>query len=157
MKLRTVLPLLAALAAAGPAAADPIIAKDALGQEYQLNDDGSYARIVRNADGKIFLLSQGGTWYGQDDGKMLSDRFAAEFDKAIAAGKGPAIDKEKIPAYRECIVAAFNRYPMDARRMLMSAGGDGAIDIQRNFEKLQKAMPEVADSLNKDDNRCRNG
>ncbi len=82
---------------AGPALADPIIAKDDTGKTYQLNDDGTYYVVARSADGRTFLLGADGTWGTADEdlgyGKKLTDMM----DKAFAEHAPSNLSADDIP------------------------------------------------------------
>jgi hypothetical protein len=150
MITRVALGLVAAAALSGSAAADPIVAKDALGQTYQLNDDGTYGIIVKTDDGKTLLIDGNGAWSSPDEKADLDKKFLGFLDQAMAQPNGPKIDPAVLPAYRTCILGVFDGFPVAARRMLVSGP-----NIQNNFERVQKAFPDVAKALNDSDQGCK--
>ena len=135
---------------AGPALADPIIAKDDTGKTYQLNDDGTYFVVVRSADGRTFLLGTDGTWGTPDEdlgyGKKLTDMM----DKAFAEHAPSNVSPDDIPKYKDCLLASFNTMKRDAKRLLVSGENP-----QSGYDQLQKAYPDQAKFLDEADRSCR--
>jgi hypothetical protein len=138
------------LAAAGAALADPITARDGAGTVYQLNDDGTYAIVVTGEDGKTYLLSPGGSWFGGDEAAALLQRFDAFLETAFARPDAPKLVEGEWPEYKACLVAAFQTLPITAQRIIVSGS-----DPRDAFTKLQAVDPDSAKLLDDGDKACR--
>jgi hypothetical protein len=150
--LRLAVAAAVALAAASGALADPLIARDGAGTVYQLNDDGTYAIVVTGEDGKTYLLSPEGLWFGTDEAAVLLQRFDAFLDAAFKRPDAPKVAESDWPKYKACLIDAFETLPISAQRIIVSGS-----DPRETFGKLKDVDPDSARALELADQACRKG
>jgi hypothetical protein len=136
----------------GTAAAEPIAAKDQLGQTYRLNDDGTYGTVVRSDDGREFVLMPDGRWQAAGATASTDPSTEAKMTASIDAwveDQGRDMTPGQRTTVKACIAAAVAGLAPVAKAQILQVA-----DFERGAKNLLHEHPEMAPRLDGDLERC---